>query len=86
MFYWALIFFIIALIAGLFGFTDIAGVAMGIAKILFFVFLGLLGAFWPREQIPHSEIYTNCYLLFQDLHSLEIQPNFTSGLFWPTRC
>jgi uncharacterized membrane protein YtjA (UPF0391 family) len=36
---WALIFLIIGLIAGLLGFTDIAGVAVGIAKILFFLFL-----------------------------------------------
>lgn len=36
---WALTFFIIALIAALFGFTGIAAAATGIAKILFFVFL-----------------------------------------------
>jgi uncharacterized membrane protein YtjA (UPF0391 family) len=39
---WALTFFVLALIAALFGFTDIAGAAVGIAKILFFVFLVLL--------------------------------------------
>jgi len=42
---WALIFFIIAIIAALFGFTNIAGAAIGIAKILFFVFLALFVIF-----------------------------------------
>jgi uncharacterized membrane protein YtjA (UPF0391 family) len=36
---WALMFLIIALIAALFEFTGIAAAAVGIAKILFFVFL-----------------------------------------------
>lgn len=36
---WALAFFIIALIAAVFGFGGIALVAAGIAKILFFIFL-----------------------------------------------
>jgi len=36
---WAVIFFIVAIIAGLLGFTTIAGSAMQIAKILFFVFI-----------------------------------------------
>jgi uncharacterized membrane protein YtjA (UPF0391 family) len=36
---WALIFFVVALIAALFGFTGIAGGAMDIARILFFIFL-----------------------------------------------
>lgn len=35
----AIIFFIISLIAGFFGFTDIAAGAKGIAKILFFIAL-----------------------------------------------
>lgn len=38
---WTLLFFIVALVAGLFGFTTIAVGAMGIAKVLFFVFLVL---------------------------------------------
>lgn len=38
---WALTFLVVALIAGLLGFTSIAGAAMGVAKILFFVFLVL---------------------------------------------
>ena len=38
---WALTFFIVALIAGLLGFGGIAGASVGIAKVLFFVFLVL---------------------------------------------
>ena len=36
---WAAIFFVIAIIAALFGFTKIAEGAMGIARILFFIFV-----------------------------------------------
>ncbi len=36
---WALIFFIVAIVAGLLGFGGIAGDASAIARILFFVFL-----------------------------------------------
>jgi len=39
---WALTFLVLALVAGLLGFGEIAGAAVGIAKILFFVFLALL--------------------------------------------
>jgi uncharacterized membrane protein YtjA (UPF0391 family) len=42
MLYWALVFFVVALIAAIFGFTGIYVAAAGIAKILFFVFLVLL--------------------------------------------
>ena len=38
---WALIFLVLGLVAALFGFTSIAGAAIGIAKILFYVFLAL---------------------------------------------
>ena len=38
---WALTFLVVALIAGVLGFTSIAGAAMGVAKILFFVVLVL---------------------------------------------
>jgi uncharacterized membrane protein YtjA (UPF0391 family) len=38
---WAVIFLIIALIAALFGFTDVASAAAGIAKVLFGIFLVL---------------------------------------------
>lgn len=36
---WAVIFFVISLIAGFFGFTDVAAGARGIAKVLFFIAL-----------------------------------------------
>ena len=38
---WALVFFVVAIVAGLLGFTSIAGSSMQIAKILFIVFLVL---------------------------------------------
>ena len=38
---WAVTFFIIAIVAAVLGFTRIAGSAIDIAKILFFVFLVL---------------------------------------------
>lgn len=38
---WAVIFLVVALVAGVFGFGIIASAAVGIAKILFFVFLVL---------------------------------------------
>lgn len=53
---WALIFFIIALFAAMFGFTGIAVAAAGIAKILFFIFLilfllALIGGLIHRPRI-----------------------------------
>ena len=41
MLYWALIFLIVALVAGLLWFGGIASASAGIAQILFFVFLVL---------------------------------------------
>jgi uncharacterized membrane protein YtjA (UPF0391 family) len=41
---YALIFLAIALISGALGFSAVAGVTFGVAKILFFVFLGLCAA------------------------------------------
>ena len=38
---WALTFFVIALIAALFGFGGIASASAGIAQILFFIFIAL---------------------------------------------
>ncbi len=38
---WALTFFIIALIAAVFGFGGIAAASAGVAKVLFFIFLVL---------------------------------------------
>ena len=36
---WAFVFLVVAMIAALFGFSNIAGAAIGIAKVLFFLFL-----------------------------------------------
>jgi uncharacterized membrane protein YtjA (UPF0391 family) len=41
MLYWALVFLVIALLAGLFGFGGIASAFVGIAQILFGVFIVL---------------------------------------------
>ena len=41
MLYWTLVFLVVALIAGLFGFGGIASASAGIAKILFGVFIVL---------------------------------------------
>ncbi|MCU0496872.1 MAG: DUF1328 domain-containing protein [Anaerolineae bacterium] len=54
---WALIFFVIALIAGAFGFTGVAGAAASIAQFLFVLFLVLffgallLGLFVGKQII-----------------------------------
>jgi uncharacterized membrane protein YtjA (UPF0391 family) len=42
---WALIFALIAIVAGLLGFTGIAVGAAAIAKTIFYVFLGLVVVF-----------------------------------------
>ena len=39
MLYWALVFFVVTLVAALFGFGGIAVAAAGIAKLLFYLFL-----------------------------------------------
>jgi uncharacterized membrane protein YtjA (UPF0391 family) len=44
MLYYAVVFFVIALVAALFGFGGIAASAVGIAKILFIVFAVLTAA------------------------------------------
>jgi uncharacterized membrane protein YtjA (UPF0391 family) len=52
---WALTLFVIAIIAGLLGFTNVAGASMDIAKFLFFIFMAgvvilfLLGVFAVRS-------------------------------------
>ena len=38
---WALTFLVVALVLGLLGFTSIAGAAIGIAKLLFYIFVVL---------------------------------------------
>jgi len=41
MLYWAAVFFVIALVAGLLGFTGISVATAEIANVLFFIFLAL---------------------------------------------
>ena len=54
---WALLFLVVALVAALFGFTNVAGTSMWAAQILFFVFLVLfvvsllMGTRTPRETL-----------------------------------
>ncbi len=38
---WAVIFLVIALVAALLGFTNIAGGALAIAQVLFFIFIAI---------------------------------------------
>ena len=55
---WALTFLVLGLIAALLGFTSIAGASIGIAKILFVVFLVialvafLMGGWRGRGNVP----------------------------------
>jgi uncharacterized membrane protein YtjA (UPF0391 family) len=42
---WSAIFFVIAIVAALFGFTNIAQSAAAIAQIIFFIFISLWLAF-----------------------------------------
>jgi uncharacterized membrane protein YtjA (UPF0391 family) len=42
MLYWALVFFVVALIAGALGFGGVASASAGIAQVLFVIFLILL--------------------------------------------
>ncbi|TMH08650.1 MAG: DUF1328 domain-containing protein [Betaproteobacteria bacterium] len=38
---WAIIFFIVSLVAGFFGFTGVAEIARTVAKVLFFIALAI---------------------------------------------
>ena len=53
MLHWSLIFLVLAIIAAIFGFGGIAGTAIGIAKVLFFVFLivWLIGLILGRRSV-----------------------------------
>ncbi|NYZ17698.1 DUF1328 domain-containing protein [Azospirillum sp. RWY-5-1] len=44
MLYWAAVFLVIALVAGLFGFGGVASASAGIAQFLFFLFVVLFAA------------------------------------------
>jgi len=56
MLYWALVFFIVSIVAAAFGFGGIAAATAGIAKILFVVFsvlflVFLIGGLVPRRPV-----------------------------------
>ena len=54
MLHWAIVFFVVALIAAFLGFGGIAGASAGIAKLLFFGFLiiaGLMFLFGRRRVV-----------------------------------
>ncbi len=53
---WALLFFILALVAGVLGFGVLAGVAASIAKILFLVFLVVLVASFVIRAIRGQSV------------------------------
>ncbi len=48
MLYWAAVFFIISIVAGLLGFGVVASASAGIAKVLFFIFIILFLVFLIR--------------------------------------
>ena len=69
---WALVFFVVSIIAALFGFTDIAAASADIARILFYIFLvifivllvlGLVLSrrFEPRTNKLHRNIEVRPY-------------------------
>lgn len=53
---WAAIFFVISLIAALFGFTGIAAGAAGIAKVLFFIALAIFLVFLVMGLVIGSKV------------------------------
>lgn len=56
MLYWALVFFIVSIIAAAFGFGGIAVAAAGVGKILFFVFLVLFLVFLVGGLVPRRPV------------------------------
>jgi len=53
---WALIFFLISIVAGIFGFTNIAAGARSIARVLFFLALIVFAVFVVLAVIAGSAI------------------------------
>jgi uncharacterized membrane protein YtjA (UPF0391 family) len=54
---WALIFFIIAIVAGLFGFTGISAGAAAIAKWLFFIAVAIFALFLVMGLLAGEAIF-----------------------------
>ena len=61
MLYWAILFFVVAIVAAVFGFGGIASASAGIAQILFFIFLVLFVVAnsvwrpWGHRRLPRQE-------------------------------
>jgi uncharacterized membrane protein YtjA (UPF0391 family) len=53
---WALIFFIVSIIAGVFGFTGISAATAGIARVLFFLFLVIFLVFLVMSLMAGNAI------------------------------
>jgi uncharacterized membrane protein YtjA (UPF0391 family) len=53
---WALIFLVVSIVAGLFGFTGIAVGAAEVSKILFFVFLVLFAIFLVAGLLAYNKL------------------------------
>lgn len=56
MLYWAIAFLLVAILAGVLGFTEIAGAATVMAQVLFFIFLAMciimfIGAIFLKRKI-----------------------------------
>ena len=47
---WAIVFFIVSLVAGFFGFTGVAESARTVAKVLFFIALAIFAAIRFRTE------------------------------------
>lgn len=56
MLYWALIFLVVALIAGLFGFGGVASASVGIAQILFVLFLILAAVAFVVQLVRGADL------------------------------
>ena len=54
---WALIFLLVGIVAAVFGFTNIAAAATGIAKILFFIFIVLFIVFLILALLGPKKTY-----------------------------
>jgi uncharacterized membrane protein YtjA (UPF0391 family) len=57
----ALLFLIISIIAGLFGFTGISAAAAGIAKVLFFIFVVIFVVLLAAGLLAGSAIFLSGY-------------------------
>ena len=72
MLYYALVFLVVAIIAGVLGFGGIAGASAGIAQILFFLFLGVL-------------IWQSADMAWESAESLETSNSIWNPWIWPVK-